>query len=191
MTLREPRHRRRWFVALLFAALLAFASAASPEHSSSRIPSPAQNAGSPRAGALSGVVFVGPDNAVVLARAQPPAGARPAAGAAVSVGSPSGTTDSSGAFTLEGIPAGLGVLHVATAAGPTADFPVTIFGGAKAILGAPPVTRAAALAAVQNALSSTDANPQATIIIGPQEPLPPGPRSRQLRATRTVGQTHR
>jgi len=122
------------------AAQLASSSAVSPKHLSSKGPSPADDAIKPHTGALAGVVFVGPDNAVVLARPQtPPAGARAAEGATVSVGSVSGTTDGAGAFTLEGIPTGLGVLHVATAAGPSADFPVTIFGGATAILGPPPV----------------------------------------------------
>ena len=175
MTLRGTHERRRWCVALFFAAQLGFVSAASPEYSSSTIPVPAQEAGRSRTGALSGVAFVGTDNTVLLARAQtPPAGSRPAAGATVSVGAVSGMTDSAGAFTLEGIPAGLGVLHVSTPAGPIGDFPVTIFGGATAILGAPAVTRAAALAAVKNALSSIPTDPEATIIIGPQEPLPAG-----------------
>ena len=120
-------------------------------------------------------MFVGANNAVLLARAQtPPAGAQPAANAAVSVGSVSGKTDSMGAFTLQNIPAGLDVLHVAAAGGPSADFPVTIFGGVTANLGNPKITRAAALAAVTNALSSIHTNPQVTVIIGPQEPLPSG-----------------
>jgi hypothetical protein len=126
-------------------------------------------------GGLSGVVFVGSDNSVLLARPQtPPSGARPAAGATVNVGSVSVKTDSAGAFNLQKIPTGLAVLHVATAAGQSGDFPVTIFGGVTAILGPPKVTRAAALAKVMNALAAEGTNPQATIVIGPQEPLPPG-----------------
>lgn len=126
-------------------------------------------------GGLSGVVFVGSDNSVLLARAQtPPSGARAAAGVTVNVGSISVKTDSTGAFNLQKIPTGLGVLHVATAEGQSGDFPVTIFGGVTAILGPPKVTRAAALATVMNALVSQGTNSQATIVIGPQEPLPPG-----------------
>ncbi|HXQ24967.1 MAG TPA: C13 family peptidase [Candidatus Acidoferrales bacterium] len=131
--------------------------------------------GTPSTGGLAGVAFLNADSAVVLGRAQaPPAGASPAVGATVSIGSVSGKTDGTGAFTLQNIPAGLGVLHVATTAGPTGDFPVTVFGGATANLGAPRMTRAAAVGVVMGALSSITTDPQATIIIGPQEPLPAG-----------------
>ncbi len=124
-------------------------------------------------GGLTGVVFLGADNAVVLTRGQAPqAGARAAAGATVSVGSVSGKTDSTGAFTVKDVPAGSATLHVATAEGAAGDLPVTIFGGATAQLGAPAVTRAAALAAVRNALSAITMDPKVTIILGPQEPLP-------------------
>ncbi len=127
------------------------------------------------AGALAGFAFVGEDNSVSLSRSPaPPPGARAAAGATVGVGSVSSKTDGAGAFTLTNIPAGLGTLHVATATGPAGDFSVTVFGGATAQLGAPAVTRAAAQAAVMNALATITQDPKATIVIGPQEPLPPG-----------------
>lgn len=167
-----PSHVKSCAAAFL-VVLLGFASLGSFRHSSARILSSADEARSSHSGGLTGVVFVGADNAVVFSRTlTPPAGAHAAAGATVSVGSVSGMTESTGAFTLENIPTGLGVLHVATAAGPGADFPVTIFAGVTASLGPPPVTRAAALAKVTNALSSIPTDPQTTIIIGPQEPLP-------------------
>jgi hypothetical protein len=127
------------------------------------------------AGALSGFAFVGADNTVSLGRSPaPPAGAQGAADATVSVGSSSSKTDGAGAFTITNIPAGLGTLHVATGTGTAGDFPVTVFGGATAQLGAPAVTRADAQAAVMKALATITRDPKATIIIGPQEPLPAG-----------------
>jgi hypothetical protein len=126
-------------------------------------------------GALTGFAFVDAEGVVTLGRSPtPPDGARAAANATASVASATTKTDDVGAFTLTGIPAGLGTLHVATAKGPKGDFPVTIFGGATARLGAPSVTRAAALAVVVKALATITTDPEATIIIGPQEPLPAG-----------------
>jgi len=160
---------------LLCLGLCAVATAARLNHSSSKAVPPGNGQGVSRSGGLAGIVFVGADGAVLLARAEtPPAGARPAPGATVSVGSVSGKTDSTGMFNLQNIPAGLDVLHVATADGPNADFPVTIFRGVTAQVGTPRITRAGALAAVMNALSSIHTDPQWTVIMGPQEPLPAG-----------------
>ena len=127
------------------------------------------------AGALAGFAFVGVDNTVSLGRSSaPPSGARAATDATVGVGSASSKTDAAGAFTITNIPAGLGTLHVVAATGPASDFPVTVFGGETARLGAPAVTRADARAAVMKALATITQDPKATIMIGPQEPLPAG-----------------
>ena len=119
-------------------------------------------------------------------KSTPPSGYVPAAGAAVAfLGvSPTGTGDltgggqsaiagADGRYQLSGLPPGLGQIRVTPAGGAPLTSQVTVISGATVEIGAPTVTREAALA-MARAQVPAGTDPGSIFIMSPQSPLPAG-----------------
>lgn len=142
----------------------------------------------PSISGITGYVFVpsGGGAPVLSPKATPPAGYTPAAGATISFlgvsptgtgtlsnGGPSASADADGRYLLSGLHPGLGQIRVTPSGGSPLTAQVTVINGATVEIGAPTITRAAALALAQ-AQVPAGTDPTSLFILCPQSPLPAG-----------------
>lgn len=125
-------------------------------------------------GSVAGLLAAGPDGKVVFIAGALPAGFTARSGVTVSIaGGPSTTTGADGKFSLARVSVGSRTLQINPAGGAAFTIPLTVIPNAIVTPGDPPITRAAALDLVKQALTA-DTTLAGSGIWATQQPIPAG-----------------